>query len=108
MIFKVSGITFRSQNPLKIVSKPKCVQKRPQDAPKTHQDAPKTAPRWSKTLLRRLSDEKCDKDGHQEVQDRIQDGFWSQLGAKMAPVTPEKHKKTIGFYSILLNSEGFA
>ena len=42
MIFKVSGITFRSQNPLKIVSKPKCVQKRPQDAPKTHQDAPKT------------------------------------------------------------------
>ena len=42
MIFEVSGITFRSQNPLKIVSKPKCVQKRPQDAPKTHQEAPKT------------------------------------------------------------------
>ena len=41
MIFQVSGITFRSQNPLKIVLKPKCVQKRPQDAPKTHQDAPK-------------------------------------------------------------------
>ena len=58
--------------------------------PKTHQDGPKTAPRWSKTLLRRLSDEKCDKDGHQERQDRIHDGFLSQLGAKMAPVTCEK------------------
>ena len=58
--------------------------------PKTHQDGPKTAPRWSKTLLRQLSDEKCDKDGHQERQDRIHDGFLSQLGAKMAPVTCEK------------------
>ena len=46
--------------------------------------------------LRRLSDEKCDKDGHEEGQDTFQDGFLSQLGAKMAPVTCEKPAKTNG------------
>ena len=39
--------------------------------PKTHQDGPKTAPRWSKTLLRQLSDEKCDQDGDEEGQDTL-------------------------------------
>ena len=69
--------------------------------PKTHQDAAKTAPRSSKTLSRRLSDEKCDQDGHEEGQDTLQHGFLSQLGGKMAPVTCEKPAKTIGFIVLL-------
>ena len=59
MIFQVSGITFRSQNQLKIVYRATCVQKRPQDAAKTRQDVPKTpqdVPRRPKTAPRRLQD----------------------------------------------------
>ena len=55
-----SGLCWRwFWEPRRAQDGPRCVQ----DATKTPQDAPKT-------LLRRLSDEKCDQDGYEEVAKR--------------------------------------
>ena len=94
MFFQVSGITFRSQNPLKIDSKPKCVQKRPQDAPKTHQDAPKTPQDDPKTAPRRP------QDGPPKRVALLFFRFWTPRASQDPPGPPETPPKSI-FETIL-------